>query len=204
MSCGRSQTLPWFFMWYGHYIKNQTKVWDLPQDVSDEIFFSKIGMEWGTYFSKKVPNFQIVWPTPAMPRALTVKGVYVVSHSCYEQLYEPVCINQVPTNIYIVSPSLSPDNSFSLPHFAKKCFRTIQTLGYFHNIIRSRIPEVYIFENKKCQFWPFFFWPFDCYILILSNTGGIHLDLIVITVGLLRVPFCCSTRARSAHKPKYN
>ena len=39
-----------------------------------------------------VPNFEIVWPTPATPRALTVKGVYVVSHSCYEQLYEPVCI----------------------------------------------------------------------------------------------------------------
>ena len=58
-------------------------------------FFSKIGMEWGTYFSKKVPNFQIVWPTPATPRALTVKGVYVVSHSCYEQLYEPVCISLV-------------------------------------------------------------------------------------------------------------
>ena len=54
-------------------------------------FFSKIGIEWGTYFSKKVPNFEIVWPTPATPRALTVKGVYVVSHSCYEQLYEPVC-----------------------------------------------------------------------------------------------------------------
>ena len=54
-------------------------------------FFSKIGIEWGTYFSKKVPNFEKVWPTPATPRALTVKGVYVVSHSCYEQLYEPVC-----------------------------------------------------------------------------------------------------------------
>ena len=39
-----------------------------------------------------VPNFEIVWPTPATPRALTVKGVYVVSHSCYEQLYELVCI----------------------------------------------------------------------------------------------------------------
>ena len=37
----------------------------------------------GTYFSKKVPNSEIVWPTPATPRALTVKGVYVVSHSCY-------------------------------------------------------------------------------------------------------------------------
>ena len=43
-------------------------------------FFSKIGIEWGTYFSKKVP-FEKVWPTPATPGALTVKGVYVLSHS---------------------------------------------------------------------------------------------------------------------------
>ena len=62
-------------------------------------FFLKIGIEWGTYFSKKVPNFEIVWFTPATPRVLTVKGVYVVSHSCYEQLYEPVCIS---TNILAI------------------------------------------------------------------------------------------------------
>ena len=43
------------------------------------------------FFFKKAPNFEIVWPTPATPRALTVKGVYVLSHSCYEQLYQPVC-----------------------------------------------------------------------------------------------------------------
>ena len=29
----------------GHYIKNQGKVCDFPQDVSDEIFFSKIDIE---------------------------------------------------------------------------------------------------------------------------------------------------------------
>ena len=55
------------------------------------LFFSKIGIEWGTYYSKKVPNFEIVCPSPATPWALAVKGVYVVSHSYYEQLYEPVC-----------------------------------------------------------------------------------------------------------------
>ena len=36
-------------------------------------FLSKIDIEWGTYFVKKVPNFEIVWPAPATPRALTVK-----------------------------------------------------------------------------------------------------------------------------------
>ena len=29
--------------------------------------------------------------------------------------------------------------------------------GYFHNIIRSRIPEVYIFKNKNVNFDPFSF-----------------------------------------------
>ena len=60
-SCGRSQTLPWFFMKYGHFLK-------------------------------KVPNFDIVWPTPATPRALTVKGVYEVSYSWYGHIYGGGCI----------------------------------------------------------------------------------------------------------------
>ena len=55
-------------------------------------FFSKIGIKWGTYFSKKVPIFETFWFTPAMHRPLTVKGVYVVSHSWYVQVYELVCI----------------------------------------------------------------------------------------------------------------
>ena len=54
-------------------------------------FFSKIGIKWGTYFSKKVPIFETFWFTPAMHRPLTVKGVYVVSHSWYVQVYELVC-----------------------------------------------------------------------------------------------------------------
>ena len=57
-------------------------------------FFSKIGIEWGTYFSKKVPIFETFWFTPAMHRPLTVKGVYVVSHSWYVQVYELVCITR--------------------------------------------------------------------------------------------------------------
>ena len=55
-------------------------------------FFSKIGIKWGSYFSKKVPIFETFWFTPAMHRPLTVKGVYVVSHSWYVQVYELVCI----------------------------------------------------------------------------------------------------------------
>ena len=47
-------------------------------------FFSKIGIEWGTYFLKKVLNFEKVWPAQATPRALTVKGVYEVQ----------VCVNK--------------------------------------------------------------------------------------------------------------
>ena len=34
-------------------------------------------------FFKKVPNFEIVWPDPAMSRALTVNGVYEVRYSWY-------------------------------------------------------------------------------------------------------------------------
>ena len=64
----------------------------LPQEVSDEIFFLKIGIERGTYFLKKVPNFEIVWPTPATPRALTIKSVYEVSYSWYGQIIGSVCI----------------------------------------------------------------------------------------------------------------
>ena len=55
-------------------------------------FFSKIGIEWGTYFVKNVLNFEIVWPAPATPRALTVKGVYEVSYSWYGQIIGCVCI----------------------------------------------------------------------------------------------------------------
>ena len=54
-------------------------------------FFSKIGIEVGTYFVKKAPNFEIVWPAPATPRALTLKGVYEVSYSCYGQINGTVC-----------------------------------------------------------------------------------------------------------------
>ena len=54
-------------------------------------FFSKIGIEVGTYFVKKAPNFEIVWPTSATPRALNVKGVYEVSYSCYGQINGTVC-----------------------------------------------------------------------------------------------------------------
>ena len=64
-----------------HYIKNQGKVRDLPQDVSDEIFFSKIGILSAKVYTKKVPNFEIDWPTPGTLRPLTVKGVYLVNHS---------------------------------------------------------------------------------------------------------------------------
>ena len=32
-------------------------------------------------YTKKVPNFEIDWPTPGTLRPLTVKGVYLVSHS---------------------------------------------------------------------------------------------------------------------------
>ena len=55
-------------------------------------FFSKIGIEVGTYFVKKAPNFEIVWPASATPRALNVKGVYEVSYSCYGQINGTVCI----------------------------------------------------------------------------------------------------------------
>ena len=57
-------------------------------------FFSKIGIKWGTYFSKKVPIFETFWFTPAMHRPLTVKGVYVVSHSWYVQVFELVCTSK--------------------------------------------------------------------------------------------------------------
>ena len=58
------------------------------------IFLKKTDYTYRVYFVEKVPNFEIVWPTPATPRALTVKGVYVVSHSYYVHQYEPVCNQQ--------------------------------------------------------------------------------------------------------------
>ena len=56
----------------------------------------------------------------------TFKSYLLKVSSCVFNIFHnfSLLINQ-PTNIYIVSPSLSPDNSFSLPHLAKKCFRTI-------------------------------------------------------------------------------
>ena len=56
-------------------------------------FFSKIGILWGTYFVKKVPNFEIVWSAPATPRALNIKAVYVASHSWYGEIIDSVCIS---------------------------------------------------------------------------------------------------------------
>ena len=44
-------------------------------------FFLKIGILSAKVYTKKVPNFEIVWPTPGTLRSLTVKGVYLVSHS---------------------------------------------------------------------------------------------------------------------------
>ena len=44
-------------------------------------FFLKIGILSPKVYTKKVPNFEIVWPTPGTLRRLTVKGVYLVSHS---------------------------------------------------------------------------------------------------------------------------
>ena len=43
------------------------------------------------YFVKKVPTFEIVWPAPATPSALTVKGVYKVSYSWYGYIIGGVC-----------------------------------------------------------------------------------------------------------------
>ena len=55
----------------------------------------KIGIMWGTYFVKKVPNFEIGWPAPVTPRALNIKAVYVVSHSWYGQIIEILYIGMV-------------------------------------------------------------------------------------------------------------
>ena len=46
---------------------------------------------WGTYFVKKVPNFEIGWPAPTTPRALNIKAVYALSHSWYGQIHGGVC-----------------------------------------------------------------------------------------------------------------
>ena len=44
-------------------------------------FFSKIDILSAKVYTKKVLNFEIVWLTPGKLRPLTVKGVYLVSHS---------------------------------------------------------------------------------------------------------------------------
>ena len=45
-------------------------------------FFSKIGIEWGTYFFKKAPNFEIIWPAPATPRVQSGMGKLMVGCVC--------------------------------------------------------------------------------------------------------------------------
>ena len=44
-------------------------------------FLSKIGIHSAKVYTKKALNFEIVWPTSGTLRLLTVKGVYLVSHS---------------------------------------------------------------------------------------------------------------------------
>ena len=69
-------------------------------------FFLKIGIEVGTYFVKKAPNFEIVWPASATPRALNVKGVYEVSYSCYGQINGTVCISFYSIEIFLSAFSI--------------------------------------------------------------------------------------------------
>ena len=44
------------------------------------------------FFFKKGPNFEIIWPAPAMPRTQIVKGVYEVSYSWYGHIIGSVCM----------------------------------------------------------------------------------------------------------------
>ena len=41
-----------------NYIKNQGKVWDLPQDILDEIFFQKLGKSEVHIFQKRSPSLK--------------------------------------------------------------------------------------------------------------------------------------------------
>ena len=93
---GRSQTSPWFFYVIRTLHKKSRQSLRPSTGRIGWDFFSKIGIKWGTYFSKKVPIFETFWFTPAMHRPLTVKGVYVVSHSWYVQVYELVCMSFWP------------------------------------------------------------------------------------------------------------
>ena len=70
------KNLIWNFLWNVvnfalFFLCNTGNVWDIPHDVLDKIFFLKIGIVWGTYFVKILPNFEIGWPTPATPHAQT-------------------------------------------------------------------------------------------------------------------------------------
>ena len=47
------------------------------------------------YIFLKDPNFEMIWPSHARFRALTVKGVYEVSYSRYVQIFENVCITEL-------------------------------------------------------------------------------------------------------------
>ena len=75
-------------------------------------------------FCKKGPNFEIVWPAPATPRALTVKGVYEVSYSWYGQINGGV-YSTLPSYLNIIqtgcaSTDLATVNAFLDPeHFVK-------------------------------------------------------------------------------------
>ena len=78
------KNLIWNFLWnvwnFGYYIKScflcNTQSFRHSTGRFRWDFFSKIGIMWGTYFVKKVPNFKKRWPTHDTPRPLTVQVVY--------------------------------------------------------------------------------------------------------------------------------
>ena len=73
-------------------------------------------------YTKKVLNFEIVWPTPGTLRPLTVKGVYLVSHSL-------VCAS-FWDGVYIFNIT----NAIEIIEFYKKYFQELFPIYCAHNL----------------------------------------------------------------------
>ena len=128
-------------------------------------FFSKIGIKWGTYFSKKVPIFETFWFTPAMHRPLTVKGVYVVSHSWYVQVYELVCIYVMINRLHL---NLASCGQIRKWYVIK---RKGEALGYFCSAVKkatSRFRHFYVRIQSFQYFRNWIIWN-GLYVITYKN-----------------------------------
>ena len=137
------------------------------------IGFSKIGIVWGTYFVKSVPNFQVGWSTHATPRSMIIRVFNEVNYSWYGYHYGRVCT----LFLYIVNTGNLRKSSFrkSLLVLLMKLLEKLLNWGNSFSIILLSIwflfyyflnlQFLHLFECKCIIKWALFVY---CY----SISGG--------------------------------